>query len=549
MTMSLREMLAAFVGFREVVVTRRTKHLLGKCRERAHVLLGLAIAVANLDEIVALIRRSPDPAAAREALMGRDWPSAPVAALIERVEGAEVAAEAATRGTTRLSEAQARAILDLRLQRLTALERDRIASELAELAAEIAGYLEVLASRARLMAIVRDELRAFKERFADPRRTEIRDEEVAQDLEDLIQREDMVITVSHHGYVKRVPLSTYRAQRRGGKGRAGMTTREEDFVSQVFVASTHAPVLFFSTTGKVYRVKVHTLPMATPQARGKALVNLLPLEDGETVSTVMPLPEDEEAWAHLQVMFATASGHVRRNAMDDFANVPSNGKIAIKLDEGDRLVGVALCGEGQDVLLASLGGKCVRFPVAAVRVFKGRSSTGVRGIRLGDNDEVISLSILGHTEVAPDVRDQYLRLAAAKRRGEGEAGPPAEEVRLDPKAAAELEAREEFILAATEGGYGKRTSAYEYRITNRGGQGIINIDTSSRNGGVVAAFPVAAKDEIVIVTDGGQLIRCGVDDIRIAGRGTQGVKLIDVREGERVISVARLRDAGEDSAE
>ena len=551
-TMSLRDMLAAFIAFREIVVTRRIKFLLRKSRDRAHVLLGLAIAVSNLDEIVALIRGSADPAAAREALMARDWPAAPVVALIELVEGADIAAETIRQGTIRLTEVQARAILDLRLQRLTALEQDKIATELGDLATEIQGHLEVLASRARLMGIVRDELVTIRERFADPRRTEIRDEEVAQDIEDLIQREDMVITVSHSGYVKRVPLSAYRAQRRGGKGRSGMTTREEDFVSQVFVANTHAPLLFFSTNGKVYRVKVYILPVGTPQARGKALVNLLPLEEGETISTVMPLPEDEAAWTNLQVMFATAKGHVRRNLMTDFVNVPSNGKIAIKLDDDDRLVGVNLCGADQDVLLAAKGGKCVRFPVKGVRVFKGRSSSGVRGITLGKDDAVISCSILGHSEVSSDVRDLYLRAAIAKRRGEGEATPAPEVATIPPDAMAELERREEFILAVTEGGYGKRTSAYEYRITNRGGQGIINIDTSARNGGVVAAFTVADNDEIVLVTDGGQLIRCPVAGIRIVGRGSQGVRVIEVREGERVISVARLRDtgdAGDDAAD
>ncbi len=542
-TMPLRDMIGAFVGYREVVVTRRIKHLLGKSRERAHVLLGLAIAVANLDEIVALIRRSSDPAAAREGLMARDWPAAPVTALIELVEGSDVAEETARRGTIRLSGTQARAILELRLQRLTALERDKIASELGELSTEIRNYLDTLASRARLMGIVRDELATVRERFADPRRTEIRDEEVAQDIEDLIQREDMVITVSHGGYVKRVPLSSYRAQKRGGKGRAGMATRDEDFVDQVFVASTHAPILVFSTVGRVYRVKVYTLPMGTPQARGKALINLLPLAAGETVATVMPLPEDEASWAQLQVVFATAAGHVRRNLMTDFASVPSNGKIAIKLDDGDRLIGVALCREDQDVLLAALGGKCVRFPAKGIRVFKGRSSSGVRGITLGENDAVISLCVLGHVEISPDIRDRYFR--AARRRAEGEKGGAAEDGLLDPATVAELARNEEFILAVTEGGYGKRTSAFEYRITNRGGQGIINIETSARNRGVVATFTVAEDDEIVLVTDGGTLIRCPVRDIRIAGRGAQGVKLIDVSEGERVISVARLHDAGD----
>ena len=545
--MRLNDMIAAFVSFREAVVTRRTKHLLAKGRERAHVLLGLAIAVSNLDEVVALIRAAPDPATARERLMEREWPSASVAALIALVEGDDVAAAVRARGTIRLSEAQARAILDLRLQRLTGLERDKIAAELDELAGQIADYLDILGSRARVLGIVRDELVRMKDKFATPRRTEIVGEEVAQDIEDLIQREDMVITVSHAGYVKRVPLSSYRAQRRGGKGRTGMATREEDFVSQVFVASTHAPVLFFSTRGKVYRLKVYTLPMGTPQARGKALVNLLPLEEGETISTVMPLPEDEATWATLQVMFATAQGNVRRNLMDDFANVPSNGKIAIKLDEGDRLVGVTLCNQDQDVLLAARNGKCIRFPVDDVRVFKGRSSDGVRGIRLAPGDVVISMAMLRHVEIDNETRDRYLRASAARRRAEGhadagdDAGPAGEDAgTLDQRVMAELERNEEFILSITESGYGKRTSAYAYRTTGRGGQGIISIDASPENG-VVAAFTVADSDGIVLVSDGGQMLRCPVADIRIAGRGTQGVRILDVREGEKLISVARLQ--------
>ncbi|MEX2650113.1 MAG: DNA gyrase subunit A [Alphaproteobacteria bacterium] len=536
--LSLKGMIAAFVAFREQVVTRRLKHLLGKSRERAHVLLGLAIAVANLDQIVALIRASADPAAAREALIAREWDAGPVRPLVAMVEGDEHAAQLLARGTIRLTEAQARAILDLRLQRLTALERGKVAEELEGLVREIGEYLDILRSRGRLMALVRDELARVRERFATPRRTAIAEQADEQTIEDLIQREDMVVTVSHTGYVKRVPLSTYRAQKRGGKGRAGMATREEDFVTQVLVANTHAPVLFFSTRGKVYRLKVYLLPIGTPISRGKALVNLLPLEAGETISTVMVLPEDEATSRDLHVMFATASGHVRRNMMADFESVPSNGKIAIKLDEGDRLVGVAICEERRDILLAARGGKCIRFPVGAVRLFRGRSSIGVRGIRLAKGDEVISMSVLGHTEVAPEIRDQYLRAASAERRSEGALGAAG----FGAEQAGRLAAEEEFVLSVAESGYGKRTSAYEYRITNRGGQGIINIDTE-RTGGVVAAFPVEAGDELVIVTDGGQLIRCPVADIRITGRGTQGVKLINVPEGERVISAARLPEA------
>jgi len=541
-THSLKNMLQAFLAFREVVVTRRVKFLLGKSRERAHVLLGLAIAVANLDEIVSLIRASPDPAAAREALMSVAWDAAPVRSLVALVEGEREAAELLAGGAIHLSDTQARAILELRLQRLTALERDKIAEELAGVVEEIRGFLETLTSRARLMAVVRAGLMSIKERFATPRRTEIAEEVDEQTIEDLIQPEDMVITISHTGYVKRVPLSAYRAQRRGGKGRAGMATRDADFVTQVLVANTHAPMLFFSTQGKVYRVKVYLLPMGTPQARGKALINMLPLAEGETISAVLALPADEAAWQGMNVMFATALGYVRRNDMSDFANVPSNGKIAIKLDEGDRLVGVATCGDDQDILLAARGGKCVRFPVSGVRVFRGRSSIGVRGISLAGGDTIISMSVLRHIEVAPDVRDLYLKASNAVRRGEIALADALASVGLDEDVGWRLAESEEFVLTVAESGYGKRTSAHDYRITNRGGQGVINIDTE-RAGSVVAAFPVANGDELVIVTDGGQLIRCPVDDIRIAGRGTQGVRLIDVPEGERVISVARLGEA------
>ncbi len=432
--LTLRDIIVAFVAFREEVITRRTSHLLGKARERAHTLIGLLIAVANLDEIIALIRAAPDPATAREGLVGRAWPAADVAPLVALVgePGRAVAAD----GTYQLSEEQARAILDLRLQRLTGLERDKIAEELQGLIAEIAGYLEILGSRARLIEVLRGELLAIRERFANPRRTQIEDVEFEADIEALIQREAMVVTVSHAGYIKRVPLSTYRAQRRGGRGRAGMAIREEDFLNEVFVASTHAPVLFFTSSGRVYKLKVHRLPLGTPQARGRPMVNLLPnLVPGETISTVMPLPEDEASWADLTVMFATANGYVRRNALSDFGDVRANGKIAMKFegeDADDRLIAVATCTDADDVLLATRNGKAIRFQVKSepelnrgVRVFTGRSSVGVRGIRLLGDDLVISMSILRHQEVGPEVRNAYLSLAARRRRPIGEDGEPA----------------------------------------------------------------------------------------------------------------------------
>jgi DNA gyrase subunit A len=553
--MNLKQVIAAFVEFREQVIRRRTIFELGKTRERAHVLVGLAIAVANIEEVIALIRAAPDPGTAREQLVARAWPAEAVAALIGLVDepGHTVAAD----GTYRLSDAQARAILDLRLQRLTGLERDKIAEELRELAVKIREYLEILDSRPRRMEIMRAELIAVRDAFADPRRTSIEDVEFEQDDEALIQPEDVVLTVTHGGYVKRVPVSSYRAQRRGGKGRSGMSTREEDFVSQVFVVNTHTPVLFFSTSGMVYTLKAHRIPEGTPQARGRALVNLLNLQEGESISALLALPTDEAAWESMDVMFATASGHVRRNRLSDFRRVMAKGKIAMKLEEADRLVGVQICTEEHDILLAARGGRCIRFPVPAVRVFAGRDSIGVRGIKLEEGDTVIAMSVLRHVEASPAEREAYLRAANARRRGasddEPAAAPGAEAeeeegdaaVTLSPERFAALEAAEELILTVTANGFGKRTSAYEYRLTNRGGQGIANIETSERNGPVVASFPAAQGDQLMLVTDGGQLIRIPVDDIRIAGRRTQGVVLLKVGEGEQVVSVARLPEESE----
>ncbi|MDP7164588.1 MAG: DNA gyrase subunit A [Alphaproteobacteria bacterium] len=540
---NLKDMISAFVAFRREVITRRTRHELTKARERAQVLVGLAIAVANIDEVIAIIRKAPDPAVARERLMERSWPAVDVGPLIELIDEPGHVVED---GSYRLLEVQAKAILELRLQRLTGLERDKIGDELKGLAEKIVDLLDILGSHERLTGVMRREITEVRERFADPRRSEIVEGELDQDDEDLIEREDMVVTVSHRGYIKRVRLSAYRAQRRGGKGRAGMNTHDEDFVTQVYVANTHTPVLFFSSSGQVYKLKVYRLPLATPQALGKAMVNLLPLDEGETITSVMPLPEDEEQWASLSIVFATAMGRVRRNALSDFSHVMANGKIAIRLGEGDRLVGVQSCDDGDDVLLAARGGKCLRFAATDVRVFKSRTSDGVRGMKLAKGDDVISMSLVRHAEVGVEERDDYLRTAAAERRANGETEVAATASELPPERLAELAAHEEFILSITENGYGKRTSAYEYRIAHRGGQGIINIETSERNGEVVAAFPVVESDELLLVTDGGQMIRCPVNDIRIAGRNTQGVTLFSTAEGERVVSVARLCDGGED---
>jgi DNA gyrase subunit A len=554
--MNLKELLEAFIRFRAEVITRRTKFELNHARDRAHVLVGLAIAVANIDEVIELIRRSPDPVVARERLMAKDWPASDVAPLIALI--AEPGREVSAEGTYRLSEIQARAILELRLQRLTGLERDKIAEELGEVAKLIEGYLELLGDRDKLFALMRKELLEIKDKFATPRRTDILDNEFEQDIEDLIQREDMVVTVTHGGYVKRVPVSAYRAQRRGGKGRSGMATRDDDFVSSLFVANTHTPVLFFSSRGIVYKLKVWRLPLGAPQARGKAFVNLLPLSEGETISTIMPMPEDEASWSSLNVMFATARGGVRRNELGDFVNVNQNGKIAMKFDgedAGDRLIGVSVCTEEQDVLLATRLGRSMRFPVATVRVFASRNSTGVRGIALAEGDEVISMSLVDNGKgITTEDRDAYLRQSRALRQAENaaeaveeEAAPAAEEsaasiATLSPERFTELQEKEEFVLTVSSSGFGKRTSAYEYRVTGRGGKGV-ELMNMAKGGQVVAAFPVLESDQIMLVTDGGTLIRCPVDGVRIAGRATRGVRIVNVSEGERVVSAVRI---GED---
>ena len=556
--LNLKDMIRAFSEFREEVVGRRTKFLLRKARDRAHVLVGLAIAVANIDEVIAVIRKAPDPATAREQLMTREWPAKDVVALVELI--ADPRHKVSAKGTYRLSEEQARAILELRLQRLTGLGRDEIGDELKMLGGEIGDYLEILRSRARIVTIIKDELIAIKTEFGTPRRTEILEMEGEVEDEDLIQREDMVVTVSHKGYIKRVPLSAYRAQHRGGKGRAGMATREEDFVTRIFIANTHTPVLFFSSRGMAYKMTVWRLPLAAPQARGKALVNLLPLDKDESITTILPLPEDEASWAKLDVMFATNSGTVRRNKLSDFIEVRQNGKIAMKLDGADRIVGVQVCNEQQDVLLTTAEGQAIRFPATDVRVFKGRESAGVRGIKLEGDDQIISMAILGHIEAGPAERATYIRQANMIRRGGAEVQEPEidaevdgeETVVLTPERYAELSAHEEFVLTVSENGYGKRTSAYEYRISGRGGKGIIAMVVNPRNGRLIASFPVEETDQMMLVTDGGQLIRVPVQDISVMGRSTQGVIVFSTAEGERVVSVEHISDEnggeGEDEA-
>ncbi len=549
--LNLKQILRAFIDFREEVITRRTAHELGKARQRAHVMAGLAVAVENIDPVIELIRNAKDGDDARIKLMAKPWPANDIAPLIELIGDP---AHRIVDGVYLLSEDQAKAILDLRLQRLTGLEREKIAADLKELCDKITEYLAILADKAMLFTILREELLEMREQFANDRRTSIEENELEQDIEDLIQQEDMVVTVSDAGYIKRVPLSAYRAQNRGGKGRSGMSTRDEDFVSNVFVAHTHQPLLFFSTSGMVYKLKVYKLPQGTPQARGKALVNVLPLDDGETITTVMALPEDEDSWASLFVMFATASGGVRRNRLSDFTNVMANGKIAMKLADGDHLVGARVFEEADNVFLATRQGKCVRFPVTDVRVFSGRTSQGVRGINLADGDEVIAMSGLKHVETEVSVRDEYLRAVNAGRRlaGGDYTDREGDKARDEELAGAlehpeftEMALEEEFILTVTADGMGKRTSAYDYRISKRGGKGIDSIDLKRGEGTsteVVATLPVLPTDELVMVSDGGQLIRLPIDGISFTGRTARGVTLFRVSGNEKVVSISRIRD-------
>ncbi|NLR38462.1 DNA gyrase subunit A [Novosphingobium sp. ERW19] len=542
--LNLKDIIEAFVRFREEVITRRTKFELNKARDRAHILLGLVIAVTNLDEVVRIIRGSPNPATARETLLAREWPMGEIAPYIKLVEAIEDAG-VADAATYRLSEIQVRAILDLRLHRLTALGRDEIGEELEGLATAIAEYLSILADRVKLYGVMRQELLEVRQAFATPRRSELTAPADGIEDEDLIEREDMVVTITLDGYIKRTPLSTFRAQNRGGKGRSGMATKDEDAVATMFVTSTHTPVLFFSTAGKVYRLKVWRLPEGGPTTRGRPVINMLPaLDKDETIATVLPLPEDEAEWGKLSVVFATAKGNVRRNSMDAFANIPSNGKFAMKFEEDseDRLIGVALLEASDDVLLATRSGKAIRFAGDEVREFTSRTSTGVRGMTLKGDDEVISLSILHRVGTTPDEREDYVRFAPWKGEKEGEPALSAERY-------AELQAREQFILTVCANGYGKMSSAYEYRRTGRGGQGITNIDNIGRNGPVVASFPASQADQLMLVTDQAKLIRLPLDSLRVIGRGSAGVRLFNVSGDEHVVSAVRLAEGEGDDAE
>ncbi len=589
--MNVREVLDAFLEFREEVITRRTAFLLGKARNRAHILIGLSIAVANIDEVIALIRKSPDPQVAKEELMARDWLATDVQALLDLVDDSN---NEVIDGKCKFTETQARGILDMKLARLTGLEQGKINEELSELATEIIRYLEILGNREILRGIIRDGLLDMKEKFATPRRSKIEASEFEEDIEDLIQREDMVVTVTMGGYIKRVPLSTYRSQKRGGKGRAGMKMKEEDITTEVFVSNTHTPMLFFSTKGKVYKLKVYKLPLGSPTAKGRSLVNIFPLDKDETINVVMPCPEDENAWENMNIVFATANGNIRRNLLSDFQSIRANGKIAMKLADDDSLIGVAVCDETQHIFLAAYQGKATRCPVDGVRVFKGRNSSGVRGMRLAEGDRLISMTILNGNMDDKETRDLYLKIPSDIRveiadlmasplistpsSPESDSSDSKEissnipeitlesladsgndekikellkdiETELSIDAIAKLAVQEEFLLTLTENGYGKRSSTYEYRTTNRGGKGITNIVTSNRNGNVVASFPVVGGDQIMLITDKGKLIRCPIHDVRIAGRSTQGVTLFKVDKNEKVMSAAHIGTSEDEQEE
>ncbi len=535
--LNLRDIVEAFIKFREEVITRRTKFELNKARERAHILLGLVVAVTNMDDVVKIIRGSATPPEARAALLAKEWPIGEIAPYIALVEAVENDNDGEI---YKLSETQVRAILELRLHRLTALGRDEIGDELKSLAIDIEEYLLILSDRIKLYSVMKDELVKVRDEFATPRVSEIAPAWDGLDDEDLMERSEMVVTVTHGGYIKRTPLDTFRAQRRGGKGRAGMATKDEDAITELFVTSTHTPVLFFSTHGKVYRMKVWKLPEGGPQTKGRPIINLLPLAEGETISTILTLPEDESEWGDLHVMFATAKGGVRRNSMDSFTNIPSNGKFAMKFDDAsdDRLIGVQLLNEDDDVLLATKNGKAIRFAATAVRAFQSRTSTGVRGVTLKDDDEVISLSILTAFDASTEERDAYLK-AAPWKDNENESS-------LSAKRVTEFADSEEFILTVCANGYGKRSSAFEYRQSGRGGQGISNIDNIERNGTVVASFPAKDGEQIMLVTDQAKLIRMSVADMRVIGRNSSGVKLFDVGKDETVVGAAKIDEPDEE---
>ena len=548
--MNLKEVISAFVKFREVVITRRTIFLLNKARDKAHILLGIRIAVSNIDEIIRIIKSASNPNDAKDQLMEKSWSCSDIANLIKLVDDkAIIGAD----GKIHLTEAQAKAILEMRLQRLTAMEKDKLEADLTELSKEITEYIDILSSREKLLSILKSELLKVREDYTTPRLTEIIQSDFEYDMEDLIQKEDMVVTVTLSGYIKRVPLATYRAQKRGGKGRSGLSMRDEDILTQLFVGNTHTPMLFFSNIGQVYSLKLYKLPLGNPQSKGRPIVNLLPLKEGEVINNIMPMPENQEEWDNMHIMFATSKGNIRRNDLSDFKKIQANGKIAIRLDEDDSLVNVMACSEDDHILLASRQGKAVRFPVNAVRVFRSRTSDGVRGMKLADGDKVISMTILHGIKASMEEREAYLTIPVEKRleiaKGDQEFTEEELGVSLSKEQIIELAKAEEFILTISENGFGKRTSAYHYRITNRGGSGIVNMVLSAKTGDVVASMPANMNDEIMLITNNGKLIRCKLDSVRITGRSTSGVILFKTEKDERVVSASLIAEASEEEAQ
>ncbi len=547
--MNLKEVIAAFVNFREIVITRRTIYLLNKARDKAHILLGLMIAVSNIDEVIRIIKSSNDPASAKEQLMQRTWDASSIIDLVKLVDDRAMIADD---GKCYFTETQTKAILEMRLQRLTAMEKNKLENDLAELATEISGYTDILASREKLLDILKNELIRIKDEFATPRLTSIELGDFDQDIEDLIQREEMVVTVTLGGYIKRVPLATYRAQKRGGKGRSGLSMRDEDITTQIFVGSTHTPMLFFSNTGQVYSLKLYKLPLGNPQSKGRPIVNILPLKEGEHINNIMPLPENQDEWDNLNIIFATSQGNIRRNDLSDFKRIQSNGKIAIRLDDNDHLIDVKVCKDEDHVLLATKAGKAVRFPASSVRVFKSRTSDGVRGMRIAASDYVISMTILKGIACTMEEREAYLSIPIENRlliAGGKEFTPEEFGVHLSKEQILEMAISEEFILTVSENGFGKRSSAYEYRITNRGGSGIVNMDVSDKTGLVVGVMPVDMSDELMLITNNGKLIRCKLESVRITGRNTSGVILFKTEQGEKVVSTALIADSPEEEVD
>lgn len=547
--MNLKDVISAFINFREEIVTKRTIYLLNKARDRAHILVGLRISVSNIDEVIQIIRSAKDPSEAKERLMSRGFNASNILTLIRLVDDQ---ANISDDGTCYFTEAQAKAILEMRLQRLTAMEKDKIEKDLADLVEEIKGYLSILGSRETLMSIIKEELEKVRASFATERLTSIEEGEFEHDMEDLIPREEMVVTVTLGGYIKRVPLSTYRAQKRGGKGRSGLSMKDEDITTQVFVGSTHTPMLFFSNLGQVYSLKLYKLPLGNPQSKGRPMVNILPLKDGEAITNIMPMPENEDEWDNLNIMFATSSGNVRRNDLSDFKKIQANGKIAIRLDEGDSLVDVKVCSESDHILLAARNGKAIRFPVSAVRVFKSRTSDGVRGMRLVNGDKVISMTVLKGILATSIEREAYLS-TPIDRRIELSSSLDISGITIPEGVTEEkfleMLKNEEFILSISENGYGKRSSAYEYRITDRGGSGVVNMALSDKIGFVVSVMPVISTDELMLITNNGKLIRCKLNAIRATGRSTSGVILFKTSSDEKVVSAALIADSGDDNIE